>query len=781
LLYFFNLPFLLPVYIPSFFSEVNVSNRKTTILALVAVVLVPVAFVLLIKTQQSNTSAPGDLTANIHPADSIGQAYEESPWGKQVESDAPPEFEPVHWAMESLGPMSKNTKSWSDAERPDKSQLPDSITWDYFHPDRKRGFSQQELDRLCSNGFFLEEISGGEYVALDDMVDDYQSLRVVDFGDDYSTVPVFISADFLLHLYHVVFDRALQQAEERKLYFLALKLTKNLCRQSIDDYSRSKGATKQAMLTNVIFFSVAGRLLDSTFVVDPAAREVVDKELALIVRANQPSLSAFTHREEDYTQFKPRGHYTRSQRLAQYFRAMMWFGRTSFPVDSVHWTMAAMWQAQACTSTGNMRGESTGSQWKQLARIYSYLVGPSDDLNCEDYAEAMKKVYSVQHASIEDFRDSLKMTRFVREARILSSSRVAKQPSVGVVQRDGEQLCFRLFGQAFTPEALIFTKLTSPTIGTEESPRNIPSALDVMAVLGSPAAEELSTPGRSIRGYESTVKGLRIQFAAYPDNTWTQSVYCSWLYTLQSLFNEKGTSVPPFMQTPAWKRKVLLTALGSWTELKHDTILLSKQSGAECGEGEEGPPPPPQPKSYVEPDLQFFDRLFGLIQTTARIFSENMILSDEYLRKFSLLLDRVVRLRKIAQKELLNAPISKDEYKVMIDFASDVGSIVIPEGSGDIIDDKFKQMALVTDVHTDLIGGMVLEEGVGSPQRIYVAVSDSSGGTRVCVGYVYTYYEFTKPMAHRMTDEEWKSLIYPKPKPEVRSWEPEWIASLRVN
>ena len=33
---------------------------------------------------------------------------------------------------------------------------------------------------------------------------------------------------------------------------------------------------------------------------------------------------------EDYSQYLPRGHYTRSMRLKNYFLAMMWHGRMTF-------------------------------------------------------------------------------------------------------------------------------------------------------------------------------------------------------------------------------------------------------------------------------------------------------------------------------------------------------------------------------------------------------------------------------------------------------------------
>ena len=33
---------------------------------------------------------------------------------------------------------------------------------------------------------------------------------------------------------------------------------------------------------------------------------------------------------EDYSQYIPRGHYTRSEELKKYFKAMMWYGRLTF-------------------------------------------------------------------------------------------------------------------------------------------------------------------------------------------------------------------------------------------------------------------------------------------------------------------------------------------------------------------------------------------------------------------------------------------------------------------
>jgi len=79
------------------------------------------------------------------------------------------------------------------------------------------------------------------------------------------------------------------------------------------------------------------------------------------------------------------------------------------------------------------------------------------------------------------------------------------------------------------------------------------------------------------------------------------------------LLAPKDSRYPAFMQTQAWTRKELHTALGSWTELKHDTILYAKQVIAEMGGG--GPEVEP-PHSFVEPNPEAYARLLALASMT---------------------------------------------------------------------------------------------------------------------------------------------------------------------
>lgn len=64
---------------------------------------------------------------------------------------------------------------------------------------------------------------------------------------------------------------------------------------------------------------------------------------------------------------------------------------------------------------------------------------------------------------------------------------------------------------------------------------------------------------------------------------------------------------PSFMQTKAWYDKELTTALASWTELRHDTILYAKQGYDPVGFGF-----PPPIIGYIEPVPEFYNHLLVL-------------------------------------------------------------------------------------------------------------------------------------------------------------------------
>lgn len=231
------------------------------------------------------------------------------------------------------------------------------------------------------------------------------------------------------------------------------------------------------------------------------------------------------------------------------------------------------------------------------------------------------------------------------------------------------------------------------------------------------------------------------------------------------------------MQTQAWTRKDLQTALGSWTELKHDTILYAKQVMAEMGGG--GPDVQP-PHGYVEPDPQAYARLLALAQMTEAGLQSRNLLSDLTRGNLDNLISSLKFLQDISQRELSGGTITTDEYWQIQYWGGTLEQFTLKAAdttgnmSRDLSDQK---AALVADVATgtnDLNSLVALEEGVGQPALIYVVLPDSPW--RIGIGAVYSYYEFTVPSSGRMTDKQWQAQVQAGTNPAQPDWTRMFVA-----
>ena len=714
--------------------------------------------------------------------------------------------------------------TWENNWTPKREELPASIYWDFFDSSKVKHFSPGEIKALADFGFFIERASVS-YPMIDDMVDQYKSLA--DYAwEEYSIVPVYISTDLLLHVYHVLFDRNLQDLEQKKFKLLVEALTYKLYQRSKQDYATAvDDSIKQAAMKNQVYFAVASKLLSTVktyramkdFAGFPGVfksfkagdilsemevkefksiewrqwgenwseseynqifelyeekplggqllaedvKNMTDAEFSLVMAAKGRVKSPWlgSGKKEDYTQYRPRGHYTKNEDLKSYFRAMMWYGRMRFDAKDPLATL------QAILITRALQDPELANLWSAIMNPIEFLIGEQEGLGVPDYRQLISEIYG-ENPSLEDFADSNKLALFRKKAERLPKNYIFETKS------------FRLLGQRFIPDAHIFTKLTYPRVGSLTNPRTMPKAIDVMAVLGSTFAETmLADEKTNIPGYADSFKVLQTDYQKTPQQKWQSSTYWCWLNTLKSLLVKKDERFPFFMRSLNWQKKSLLTSLSSWGELKHDTFLYTAQSLAELGEGGPEVPPPPPPKGYIVPDLEFFNRLIYMAEKMYWTLDAVDLFSDEYRQKIAGFLSELKSLRRIVIKELLNQSIGDDEYEAITSLYKRLETIITPLYGE--LDDRSKRMAIVSDVHTDAQNGQVLTIGVGTPQRIYVAVKDKSGGVRVTVGYIFSYYEFPQPIDRRMTDEEWQDWVYYDEK-DLSDKEPAWIRELRL-
>jgi len=632
------------------------------------------------------------------------------------------------------------------------------------HGIRNSDISLTDADRqrLSEKGFYIEAVPPEKFIGVDDMVAAYGNSR---HGRQY-----FITSDLFLHAHHLIFDRMLQDVEEKKLSPVMARLSENLAKASENELgaapSSSPADLREALTFNVLYFSIAAKLFNPGFAIPSVVKGDAESYVSSIQEAGSKLPTSLTSKfgDEDFTQYKPRGHYEKNETLQRYFRAMMWYGRRNFLLADKKMTLAAILLPGVVEKAGGTRA------YEALDRALGYLVGPQDKYTLGGYRSINKKIFETETPDISQVAAKLEENEqaFVRavESELPAPQIVSVQTGLGKTQEERLKMVrgFKFLGQRYTLDAFFFNQLTSPSVGSDNHPRNLPSALDVMMLLGSKAATEQQQQVQQQQNwanYESQEKSL--ENVAQEHLSKPSSFYEAWLGILNSLFTPAG-SKQLFTLGKPWEYKNLNAGGASWTELKHDTILYAEQSEAEMGEGGEFSIPPynpPEPKGYIEPNPLFFNRQGQSIDQMLERLKQSDFIPDEYVDKFTTLRELARAAGDIAQREISGAAISAEDYRWIENLERNFGpELLLPRGYdvSMIKDPDDLKMALIADVATDAVAGRVLEVGTGVPQRITVVVKDAYGGTRLTVGYVYSWYEFASPK--RWADTEWKKVIY---------------------
>lgn len=603
---------------------------------------------------------------------------------------------------------------------------------------------------------------------------DYPEFHVLYKESVQNNLPVFVTSDALLHAYHLTFDQLLSSLEEYVFLTKLRELNQALLAQIEMEYGQLKDTSWGQPARGVYaYLAVGSRLADPSYQFPEVVKDLAQAELDLIEAAGGPAPSPIfplLKYGEDYSQYIPRGHYTKSEALKDYFRAMMWYGRMTFRLNDPEDPQVGQDETRmALLLALAFRDENIGSipvmeQWRILYDPTAFLVGRSDDLTVEDYLQVMDQVYGSQ-ANLGEIADDARLQTFIATTDGLPAPRI-----LGLLSDDYKPLeavkGLRLMGQRFVPDAYIFQELIHPKVPN----RFLPSGLDVMAVMGSERAKTWLTqdPTTQNTKYGDQFDDLAAWIGTLSQEDWIETSYNGWLYTLQPLLDAPGGGYPLFMQSNAWQDKQLNTALGSWVELKHDTLLYAKQAyGGLGGCGWPAPPIPILAQSYVEPVPEVFARIAALAEMTRQGLEERGLFklipsSEEYALtfgdRFDALASKALEFKSMAEKELLVRPLTEEEENSLRSFGDYMEDVVI-WANGD--KPELDPAAIIADVATDPNKGEVLEVGIGNVHEIYVVApipqSDGSLALTVARGGVFSYYEF--PSQERLTDEAWREKV----------------------
>ncbi|MDR0424366.1 MAG: DUF3160 domain-containing protein [Clostridiales Family XIII bacterium] len=629
----------------------------------------------------------------------------------------------------------------------------------------------------------------------------YEEFFQIYEANRYEYVPNFITADSATHTFHLMFDYVLKDLEQNRLHGILTQLSDRMADASYAQYRELNGTPfEAAALRNTAFFSVGSRLLGGNFAVPAEAADAVERELALIeahagIEAS-PVINLGSDIESpdaymaDYTQYITRSHYNQTEQLAGYFKAMMWYGQMTFRSNSGDEVRSALLQTSA------LAGSELAALWANIFEPTNFFVGDCDDITYRQYTEALKGLYG-EGMGLSEIRDESKFEDALALVRQIEPPLINSVPIYETQDRDSAITGYRFMGQRFTADAYIFQNLISRAV----EGRMLPNSLDIPAAFGSEAALGLlADDAAAYADYPRQMEKLREETRAIPQSLWTSNLYWSWLYMLLPYTDEAaGEGYPMFMRNPAWALKELNSFQGSWTELKHDTLLYAKAAMAEMGDGGDTPEPPDD-RGYVEPNPVVFGRLAALVQQTMTGLKDRDMLTAEAGEALGVLHGLSSRLAGIAEKELADMPLSDSDYEFIRTYGGELEHIwdtakqyelsqTVDMFSGEKLSDDMYVLhtirgeylrehpcGVIADVATDP-NGWALEEATGFAKTIFV-VFPRDGELVLGSGSVFSQYEFTVPINERITDEQWHERMNGNDLPELAEWKRSFMCDI---
>jgi hypothetical protein len=526
---------------------------------------------------------------------------------------------------------------------------------------------------------------------------------------------------------------------------------------------------------NTTFYNVAYKLFTGEWISDPEP-DSNDMQEYKNVMASENNLSDYMEDYHDilfpYSLFRPRGHYTRTEKLQRYFRGMMWIQSVPFGLDNKDEVRAAVQQACA------LKSDKTSQQnYNRLNQLITYMMGQSDNLSLLQVMAEVEKTGMQMEDLIHSDEAIVKITASLKE---IGDKQTRIRPKFEKTSHNK----INVMPQRYQPDGEVLLNMVDYT--NNPTKRAVPKGLDFFAAMGVSAAEQILMEEKT--DWKALGDSLKSMKKRMGEIDWQETTCTQWMNALKVLTDKEGKDkMPYFMVTPEWDKKDLNAVLASWAELKHDAILYAKQPmGAECGGGEEIPDP--VVKGYVEPNVGFWKKAIELLDNTEKLLKQENMLPEKVKDATERLREEAQFLLRISEKELAGQEPTDEEY----DQIKAVGA-TIEYISLDLIrsEDQYlmgwsdvqgadKKVALVADVYTANADNnpnkSILFEAVGDADEIYVVVE--IGGYLVLTrGAVFSYREFIQPIdEQRLTDEEWQEQL----KKNARKGVPEWMNPLFV-
>lgn len=598
-------------------------------------------------------------------------------------------------------------------------------------------------------------------------------------------LPVYVSADSILDSVHRSYSEILQTLERAvllpELDALLEGMRARLASGVGSDLGGDTAHDADVFLT-VAASLLAGATLDVVAGGDQGLVDELVKSATAASGWQRASLFGVT-RDEDFSQYQPRGHYADDEQLSRYFRAMMWLGRIDFRILETQPDGSQVFRRRQLEGTllmNELVDSALSPRFQRIDATLAAFVGEPDYMVLAQVPELLAALGVDSAAAVAELADETVVAAILKGG--FGTQRISSHIMINGLSGGGTlplSASFALMGQRYVVDSHVFSNVVFDRVGKGSVKRMMPSPLDVgFAALGNNQAAQLLSPELGKYPYAPDLASMRVLVDEHPDEFWQANLYNLWLGSLRELSApESPELLPPVAQSEAWGKRLLGAQLASWAELRHDTVLYAKQSytgGVSCE----------FPDAYVDPYPGFFARIQSYGELGERLvqsleFAGQSGIKDMIGKYFQNVATVSGRLREMAEYELSGTALTPE----MLGFINQ--AVVISEGCGDpaLSGGWYYQLFFqpetapdfdpsITDVHTqptDEVGaevGRVLHVGTGMPRLMVVAV-DTCAGPRAYAGLASSYFEKTTEHFERLTDLDWAQAIRSANPPDV--------------
>lgn len=680
--------------------------------------------------------------------------------GEPIELAAPPseaEFQALRSQLEEARKISRADfdSRYAVSSQPLDFQPLDAVNLELIQAS-SFALTSDELSALAAHGFVIQRDRTFPHFS--------QGLREI-YADD---LPIYVSADSILDAIHVSYDRILMDLERSVLVPGLIQLLSEL-RERL---AQGHGMLGSAPWDLDVYLAVAQGLLEG---VAPETLFENNRELArALYRTLQgdsglEQLTLFgVERTEDASQYKPRGHYEGSPELERYFRAMMWLGRAdlrlieTLPAGT---TVFRRRQVDTMFALDDLFTPELRMLYAAIDAVIEEFVGVSDYMTLPEVPALMKELGVSSLAETAALSDETIASAIVQGGygeQLICSHFMVNDGTIPTLPLNRS---FALLGQRYVLDSHVFSQVVFDRV----EGRMMPNPLDVaFAALGNDQAATLLSSELDTYAYQGALNAMRTVAEAHGETFWSANLYNRWLAALRALSpSQLPANAPSVARGEGWGRRMLNAQLGSWAQLRHDTILYVKQSyttGEECE----------FPDAYVEPYPEFFaaltryaDRALAMTDRIEPVAEEAIV--DRLRDHFGTMRSTMTMLQAMAERELTGEPFEAEQLAFInqaVRMGESAGCGLPPEYVGWyprlLWNPAPEYDPTVADVHTqptDHEGapvGKVLHVGTSGPRAMIVTVSTCEG-SRAYAGVAFSYHELITEDFKRLTDSEWSA------------------------